>query len=146
MTRPNQGLLMGRTCYLLSCFFFFRYLTCLHAVSSKSFSKSFLAQSRIMTVNTFWKTVSLLHRWHMMTTVVKISYSLDILNLVKNSFCLHFSIFLLCKPLLVNFFWLLSFTFQIRNNLTNIFKTVHHVEQNKENSFLLTSYMYLRVL
>ena len=104
MTRPNQGLLMGRTCYLLSCFFFFRYLTCLHAVSSKSFSKPFLAQSRIMTVNTFWKTVSLLHRWHMMTTVVKISYSLDILNLVKNSFCLHFSIFRLCKPLLVNFF------------------------------------------
>ena len=31
----------------------------------------------------------------------------------------------------------------IRKNLTNIFKTTHHVEQNKENKFAVMSTMYL---
>ena len=36
-----------------------------------------------------------------------------------------------------------AFTCLMRNNLKNIFKATHHVEQNKENKFLLTSSMYL---
>ena len=40
-------------------------------------------------------------------------------QVVKNSFCLRFFIFLLCKQLLLKFFE--AFTCLIRNNLTNIF-------------------------
>ena len=40
-------------------------------------------------------------------------------QVVKNSFCLRFFIFLLCKQLLLKFFE--AFTCLIQNNLTNIF-------------------------
>ena len=53
-------------------------------------------------------------------------------------FLFRFSIFVLCKQLLLNYFQ--AFICLIRKNLTNIFKTSHHVE---ENSFSMTSSMYL---
>ena len=69
------------------CFFFFS-LSYLYTVS-------FIFQRLCFQQNFAKQRVS--YRWHTLATVVKISCSLGILKFLKTSFCLRFSIFLLCK-------------------------------------------------
>ena len=65
-----------------------------------------------------------------MATVVKFScMQFRHSQVVKNSFCLRFSIFVLIAP---------AKLFKIL-----VFKTAHHAEQNKENKFSKRSSMYL---
>ena len=104
----------------------------------EEFLKSFVAQSRIMCENSFQNSKSLaaMTQWWQFNCCKDFLQFIDILNVVKNSFCLQ---------LLVNFF--LAFTFQIRNNQTHMFKSVCHVEQNKKTVFpwchpCICMYMY----
>jgi len=62
-------------------------------------------------------------------------------QVVKNSFCLHFSIFFFVNSSCYTFFEAL--TCLIRNNITKIFKNARHVEQNKEKKCLVWTSMFL---
>ena len=63
----------------------------------------FFAQSRVM-AKTFYKTASLSFMTHDGNCCERISCQLGHSQVVKSTFCLRFSIFLLCKQLLLNLF------------------------------------------
>ena len=131
---------------LVSASSFLVYL--LYTVSVKSFSMPSLAQSRIITKKFSKLGVScsddavMKHNGNSCEDILLFRHS----QIVKNSFCLLFLHLFRCNYLLFNF----SQGFRLLNNnpkyfctLTDIFKTVHHVERNKENKCHVTSFMYL---